>query len=523
MQASIPSDEHVNVDSTDVHANEYETSSSDTSVVPIPSAVEPPQTVMSSTVTPQTVTVYAASEKWDPATKRTVLVILLIALLFALWLSRPVLPILVVSGIIAYLLKPIVDLAERIRIPRSLSTIVLFLLLAVGLIITPILVGPILIRQLSALNVYDPLEIANILVNWTENTFSNAPENWVLLGGRIEIPIGDLFRQFQTNFTEFQFNFIPTLTEILNYVQRLLGTATSVVGSTAAFGFGVVGSIFQVLFTTIVVFIVSLYLTKDAPAIRSYLEGLFPQSYQPEFIELLRRIGHIWQLFFRGQLILAITIGVITWLVLELIGMPGALILGIVAGVLEVIPNLGPTLAMFPAVIVALIQGSSNPAVAEFGNLGFALLTIGVYFLIQQIENGVIVPRVIGDSVNLHPVVVICGVIVGLSTVGILGAFLAAPVIATVRVVGSYIHAKLLDNPPFMGETIQQRREAHTQIYRRTVTGDELRARDQQQNQTPADQDTSSTSSGSSTSLDPQLMQSDHSVAPDAESQTLMA
>ncbi|MCB0184434.1 MAG: AI-2E family transporter, partial [Caldilineaceae bacterium] len=225
--------------------------------------------------------------------------------------------------------------------------------------------------------------------------------------------------------------------------------------------------------TFLVIFFMSLYLTKDAPRIRSYVQGLFPPSYQPEFGELLRRISRIWQAFFRGQILLCLIIGVATWLSLELAGMPGALILGAVAGALEIVPNLGPTLAMIPAVIVALIQGSDVLGPMGIDNASFALITVGIYFLIQQLENNIIVPRVIGDSVNLHPIIVICGVVVGFNVGGVLGAFLAAPVVASMRVIGGYIHAKLLDYPPFQGRIGIEKPRIRT--YRRTLNGEEIR------------------------------------------------
>jgi predicted PurR-regulated permease PerM len=259
----------------------------------------------------------------------------------------------------------------------------------------------------------------------------------------------------------------------LDYIQQVIGTTTTVVSSTAVIGISVVGGIVQFLFTFLVIFFMSLYLTKDAPQIRSYVQGLFPPSYQPEFGELLRRISRIWQSFFRGQIVLCLIIGVTTWLSLELAGMPGALILGAVAGALEIIPNLGPTLAMIPAVIVALIQGSDVLGPLGIDKMSFALITVGIYFLIQQLENNIVVPRVIGDSVNLHPIVVIGGVVIGFSVGGLLGAFLAAPVIASLRVVGGYIHAKLLDYPPFEGRINVPQPRPRT--YRRTLKGEEIR------------------------------------------------
>ena len=232
------------------------------------------------------------------------------------------------------------------------------------------------------------------------------------------------------------------------------------------------------LITVLIVFFLSLYMTKDAPKIRSYVASLFPASYQPEVVDLFRRMGFIWQAFFRGQIMLSLVVGVVVWAALSAVGMPGALLLGILAGMLEVIPNLGPVIAMIPAIIIALIQGSPLLGPLGISNVGFALIIVAIYFIIQQLENNILVPRIIGSSVNLHPIIVICGVAIGFQVFGILGALLAAPIIATLRVLGSYIHAKLLGYQPFVDdERPRPRRDGF--LYRRTVTGDELDAKSQ--------------------------------------------
>ncbi len=413
-----------------------------------------------------------ASSRWDRATKRTVIVLMIIAICALLWLSRTVLPIIIFAGIVAYLLSPIVDMLDRLRIPRSLSTIGLFLLLLIGLILLPVLLIPVLLTQLSSLANYNPQQITRDVIDWLGNSLDNLPEMITVPIVGLEFPIGNTVQELQANFQ--QYLVIPTIAELLNYMQQVIGTTTTVVSSTAVIGISVVGGIVQFLFTFLVIFFMSLYLTKDAPKIRSYVQGLFPPSYQPEFGELLRRISRIWQAFFRGQILLCLIIGLVTWGALAVAGMPGALILGAVAGALEIIPNLGPTLAMLPAVIVALIQGSDVLGPMGIDNVSFAFITIGIYFLIQQLENNIVVPRVIGDSVNLHPIIVICGVVVGFNVAGILGAFLAAPVVASLRVIGSYIHAKLLDYPPFEDHLLSSPR-ARLWSYRRTVHGNELR------------------------------------------------
>lgn len=410
-----------------------------------------------------------ASSRWDRATKRTVLVMLFVAGAIILWFSQPVLPIVIFAGIIAYLLSPIVDTFERIHIPRSVSTVVLFVLLFIGFILLPVLLIPVLLDQLNNLADFNVQTTAAGVLHWLNESIGTL-QNIQILG--YEIPIGDSLREFQANFQ--QYLVMPTLSELLSYIQQVIGTTTSVISSTAVIGISVVGGIVQFFFTLLVTFFMSLYLTKDAPAIRRYVQSLLPPSYQPEFGELLRQISHIWQAFFRGQIVLCLVIGVTTWLALEVAGMPGALILGILAGVLEIVPNLGPTMAMIPAVIVALIQGSDVLGPLGIDNVSFALITIGIYFIIQQLENNIVVPRVIGDSVNLHPVVVICGVVIGFNVGNLLGAFLAAPVIASLRIIGSYVHAKLLDYPPFEGRKLPSNQPRRRLTYRRIVKGKDL-------------------------------------------------
>lgn len=405
---------------------------------------------------------------WDVDTKRTIVLVLLVVGVVLVWAIRSFIPMLVVAGVIAYFLSPIVDLAERVRIPRAISTLILYVLLFVGIVLTPVLLVPVLLAQLASLN-FDVPTTAFRLFAWVGDAVSNLPDVVDFFG--FEIPLSGLTVQIEENIRNFAF--IPTLAEILGYFQQLISTATNVVSSTAAFGVSVVGSIVQVVVTFLLIFFLSLYMTKDSPSIRRYIEGLFPSNYQSEWIDLLRRMGYIWQSFFRGQLILCIVVGFTTWVALELAGMPGALLLGILAGTLEIIPTLGPTLSMIPAVIIALIQGSTVLNAYGVNNFGFALITAAIYFIIQQLENYILVPRIIGRGVNLHPIVVLCGVGIGFNLFGVLGALFAAPVLASLRVLGGYVHAKLLDYPPFQGQPIPPDRR-RAQVYRRTVRGDEL-------------------------------------------------
>jgi len=284
--------------------------------------------------------------RWDAATKRTVLVILLVVGVGIFWISRPVLTLLIIGGIVAYLLNPVVDLCERLHIPRSVTTIVLYLLLLVALILTPVLLLPVLLDQLSSLTFNVPYT-ANLFVGWMQRTVADLPATLEILG--FDFDLTGIYQGFQASVNQdLTQQWLPTPQDILSYINQAIGTATSVLNTSVSLGFSVVGGVFNVLFFFFVLFFISLYLTKDAPTIRAYVEGLFPRAYQSELGDLLARIGRIWQAFFRGQIILSLTVGVATWLALTLAGMPGALILAILAGALEIIPNLGPIIAMIP-------------------------------------------------------------------------------------------------------------------------------------------------------------------------------
>jgi predicted PurR-regulated permease PerM len=411
--------------------------------------------------------VLAPDTAWDTATKRTVLIVFLAFGVLIFWVSRPVLPILIMAGLVSYFLIPIVDLCERLRIPRSVSTIVLYLLFLVLLILAPVLLVPILLSQLRALYFDVPTATENFLL-FLQDSVADLPTSGKILG--LDITFEGVVGQIQQMFADeiAVERFLPGAQQILDYVNQLLSTATNVVSSTATIGLTVVGSIVTTVVFLLLLFFISLYITKDAPRIQRYVEGLFPVEYYSEGVELMRRLRNIWNAFFRGQLILSLSIGAATYFSLSMMGMRGALILALLAGALEILPNIGPILAMIPAVIIALAQGSST---LELSNLNFALLVIGVYFVIQQLEHQLLVPRVIGSSVHLHPVVIVCGVVVGASVGGILGAFLAAPVIASLRLIGSYTHAKLLNYQPFSDRgPVTQAQGAG--IYRRVVVSD---------------------------------------------------
>jgi predicted PurR-regulated permease PerM len=233
--------------------------------------------------------------------------------------------------------------------------------------------------------------------------------------------------------------------DLLDVYQEVSGTLQSIVSplasQTVSFLIGLASGFAWLIF----VLIVSFYLLKDLGRFGRSINKLVPDDYRYEVHRLVEEVNVIWSAFFRSQLVLCAVVGTIVGATMRVVGVRNALILGIIAGVLEIIPNIGPAIAAIPAVLIAYFQGSTYLLLS---NGWFALLVIGLYVVIQQLENNILVPRIIGRSLNLHPLVVIVGAIAGANLAGILGMFLAAPILASLRIVGKYVYCKLLDLEP---------------------------------------------------------------------------
>jgi predicted PurR-regulated permease PerM len=203
----------------------------------------------------------------------------------------------------------------------------------------------------------------------------------------------------------------------------------------------------NVVTTGFLIFFVSLYMAKDSPQIGQAISNVATMpGYRDDAERLLREFMRIWDAYLRGQVILGIVIGIAVSLCLSLLGVNNALGLGILSGVLEFLPVLGPLIGAAAAVLVAIFQPENYWG---FSPVTYAVVVLGVMILIQQVENNFLVPRIVGDALDLHPIVVMVVVIMGASLAGILGAVLAAPVAASIKLFGTYTWRKVLDLPPF--------------------------------------------------------------------------
>jgi len=166
----------------------------------------------------------------------------------------------------------------------------------------------------------------------------------------------------------------------------------------------------------------------------------------PEAIFLLNRIGELWVTYIKGQLLLSAITGGLTWAVGAAIGLPGCFWLGLLAGILNTIPHFGPLIALIPAAIVAFWHGST---VISVDHWLFGLIVIAAYVGIQQVTALVIEPHLMGRRLDLPPLIVLAAIIAGAVFANVIGAYLAVPLIVTVREIVRFTYNKARGLPPF--------------------------------------------------------------------------
>ncbi len=384
--------------------------------------------------------------QWHNTTKYIVGVGIVIFGIYVINLSSSVIPLLIVAGLLAVIVRPAIDwLHHRLRVGYGWAVTLVYMLLVFMVPTLFVLLIPALINAVNYIIDLDYEAIIQRSIAWGKNTLL-ALKALQMPSQALDIYIDQTVDML---LNELQ-NAIPTTTPapptMSSIVQSLGAALTTTFGAAA----NLIGNVFSTVLLIIYIVLAAMYMNLSG---RTYLDNLvatIPTAYRPEITQLLTRLGRTWNSFFRGQLMLMLIIGFITWVGLTILGIPGALSLAIVAGLLEIIPNLGPIVATIPAVIVALLQGSTY---LPFDPWVVAMIVLVFYLFVQQIENSFVVPRVLGDAVGLSELVVMTGVLVGATVWGILGALLATPVIASVYELLRYTYAKMNDTDPFPPET----------------------------------------------------------------------
>ncbi|MFH1252946.1 MAG: AI-2E family transporter [Candidatus Uhrbacteria bacterium] len=321
----------------------------------------------------------------------TILKIILIILALGLvWFLREVAAMIFVALLFSALIDPFADWLARHKIPRVLAVIIVYAMVLILAFSVLILLVPPLISQFQQL-----LDNSPTIFSGLNNTFSRFKELSTQYGFEANFQAG--LDALQVGFNETFYNLFSTIT-----------------------GF------FGGLAACVIVLVLTFYMVVEEESARRFFKNLAPVEYQPfltaMFIKMQKRIGY----WLRGQLVLGLVVGLAVYLGLLIIGVPYPLLLGLIAGLLEIVPYAGPLLAAIPALIIAF---SVSPLT------GIAALVVCI--VVQQIENNILVPKIMQKATGLNPIVSIVVLMVGIKFGGfvggdifgsVVGALLAIPV-----------------------------------------------------------------------------------------------
>ena len=355
---------------------------------------------------------HPSARQWGRTARFITAVLLLIALCAFLYAIRPLLGPLIISALIAYILYPLVTYLQR-RVPRfSYQTAVrlVYIPLIILLVIVPTLLTPWLVDQTQAL----ADELGNV---------------WVQVQIYLEQPIIILGQPIP------QQQWADLLSEVGGYWTPVPENALHLLETTST-------SVVWI----IVVLVSGYYLLLDWRKLRDWLIQLAPKNEQSDLQRLLHEINDLWYSYLRGTLFLMFMMAVFFIIIGLVIGLPGAVGLGLLTGLLSIVPEIGPAIAAIVSGLVALFEGSTYLPIS---NLLFALIVVGIYVVVMQVKSFWIRPLVMGRFMHMNTGVVFVAIVGAAILFGILEALIVLPVMATVGQIGHFIRARLIGAPPW--------------------------------------------------------------------------
>lgn len=379
----------------------------------------------------------AAVKMWSTPTRYIMGVFLFLAVLIVLYIGRSAIPMVIAAALLAVFVDPAIQfLKRRAHLKKGLAVGLIYLLVVALLLLVPLLAIPSIVNAVNYvmnIDVQLVLQRLNDFIASLHDAVEGNPALAALLGPLLD-SLSTTVNGFLTTSQTGAPGITLSVTEITSRIGTVLGTLSRFLGPT-------VSAVVSIFFTLLL----SLQMTLTADGMRNWYADLIPPGQSAELTAMTNKIRRTWTGFLRGQMSLMLIIGVITWLGASILGLPQAILLGLIAGMMELIPSIGPIIAMIPAVALALLVGSTHLAL---DNLIFALIVVAFYVLVQLLENQLLVPRIMGDAVDLPPLVVLIGTIAGAGAYGIMGALLATPVIATGNLVFRYVYRKITEEAP---------------------------------------------------------------------------
>ncbi len=332
---------------------------------------------------------------WGRNLRIVVVALLLILTMWFLFQVRTVVMPFGLAVIISYFLAPIVDFGESKGLSRSLTIAIIYFVLFAILILSSVYVIPVFINELTRLTEYFPLYVS---------AFGDALVEYEGYYARLALP--EAVRE----------SINETLTRAL---ETLESRATDLLGSFVMGFMGVLSQIFYILLGPIL----AIYILKDAKTVRRRFADSVPEDSRPMVQQFLTDIDRVLAGFFRGRLMISLFVGVVVAVALGVLGLRFSVVLGVIAGLTNLIPYFGPIIGAIPALTLAAFDS------------GWLFIMVAVIFVLVQLLDGlVITPRFLGDRTGLSPLGVIFAVLAGGALFGVWGLFLGVPVGASIKV-----------------------------------------------------------------------------------------
>lgn len=316
----------------------------------------------------------------------------------------------VIAGVLAYAFNPLIKKLMALNLSRTMAVAVIFVILLIVVAGFSVFFFPLLVREITGLVQVLP-EVGR---SWYEQ----------------------LARWYEANLG--QQSFAPdTLDGLVDYLdislQPVVDWFTRSSGNLVARFGNFASSLVHLITIPVLMF----YFMKDSEQVAQFFKKLVPARSREWAFPLVNKIDYVLGGFIRGQLLVALIIGILSSLALLFLGIDYWIILGIMAGLGDLVPYVGPFLGAFPAILLAF---TSDPLTAVW--------VIVAFLIIQQLEGSVISPRIVGDSVGLHPAAVIFVLLLGGALWGLAGLLVAVPLAGVVVVLIEAVHRWFRQNYP---------------------------------------------------------------------------
>jgi predicted PurR-regulated permease PerM len=350
-----------------------------------------------------------------------VVAVLILAMLFYF---RSIIGPLILAFILVYLLHPLIAKLSsftRLSWRVSVNIVYAFLLVILGGLTT--LIGLATIQQIQSL-----IKVVERFVNELPSLIQQLSTQVIIIGPyHIDLaPFTDL--------GQFGDQLIRTTQSLLGRAGNIVGTLATATASTIGWG--------------LFILVISYFVLADTGSVPNVLNYIDVPGYSADIQRLSKALGRSWNAFLRGQLTIVILVMISYSVLLSALGVRFSIAIAILAGLARFVPYVGPLITYIVMGLVTLFQGGNY---FNLQPIYYTALCIGLSIILDQIYDNLVSPRIMGKSLGVHPAAVLVVAIIAANLIGIIGLLLAAPVLASVTLIGRYTFNKMLDRNPWAG------------------------------------------------------------------------